>query len=248
MNRLEIEKIDFPEVFKEDIKSLSKRFPDGVRFDQDDFSTEFLEKFPLRLSVAVSFFHLTSDFNEVFENLNIIIEDFVELPNRIYDAPRSYERRYHLFTKTFFAELLRVRDAWGRHLKRQEKNGLTDKKERSKTRRLFNEQFEEHYLIRNVYLHGHTVPRSKKEFDLKLMALWHQAGFKPELVPKDGSDVVEFYPVLSELCNRRAEGLFQIGSDVRTFLNEVIRVSGIWSHHKASELEQQCEQSEGQKT
>lgn len=246
MSRLEIAKIDFPEVFDLDIRSLSNRFPDGVKFNHDDFSTEFIEKFPLTLSVAVSFFHVVSDFDEVIKNLNVVIEDLIELPNRAYGSPSSYERRYHLFTKTFFAELLRVRDAWGRHLKRQEKDGLADKKERSEARRLFNEQFEEHYLIRNVYLHGHTVPISKREFELKLMALWHQAGLKSELSPNDGSDVIDFDSVLRELCSRRAEGLFKIGTEVRDFLNEVVRVTGIWSHQKAAELKQQCEQIERQ--
>jgi len=68
------------------------------------------------------------------------------------------------------------------------------------------------------------------------MTLWSKAGFEPKLVPRNGGDTIEFYPLLEEVCNQRANGLFKIGFDVSIFINDAIRTTGIWSHHKASDM------------
>ena len=72
-----------------------------------------------------------------------------------------------------------------------------------------------------------------------LMTWWSEAGFEPKLVPRNGGDTIEFYPLLEEVCSQRAKGLLKIGSDVSIFINSVIRTTGIWSHHKASDLEKE---------
>jgi hypothetical protein len=52
-----------------------------------------------------------------------------------------------------------------------EEHGLMSKEDRHATKKLKEQQLSEHYLIRNVFLHGHSLPKSEQEEDLSLISM-----------------------------------------------------------------------------
>ncbi len=108
-----------------------------------------------------------------------------------------------------------------------------EKKERYETRKLFDQQLSEHYLIRNVFLHGHTIPRSEKEDDLNLIATLSENGYAPELYPRDGSPPKLYPELLIELASDRVAALHTIGTEIVYFVQNVVNSGAAWiAHHK----------------
>ena len=143
-NKLAIENLEYPEILKDKLKYLSDQFPNNVELNKEDWSVIFKEEMPRDVGVVFSHLRYVVEINEVFDNLNLLIEDIKHLPNMNNDELDIYERRYHFYTKVFFYELLRIRDILGRHLKRSENLGLMTKKQRKSSKKLLDEQFHNH--------------------------------------------------------------------------------------------------------
>lgn len=228
----QIPDIEYPEAFKPELSSLNSFFPASVEFNDEDHSISFKKTLTREQRIASSYLRIVSEVSDIVENLNIVVEDLRTLARIPPFSPSEAERRYILLTKVFFYELLRIRDGLGRFLKRLENYGIVTKEQRRDSRKLLEEQFEEHYLIRNVFLHGHSMPRSKEEYDLFLMAMFHETGYKPELRPKDGSPTETYPETFRKLAVKRADALRKIGGDVIRFLQTLVDGTSAWIHEK----------------
>lgn len=220
--------IEYPEAFKPTLSSLNDFFPDSVELDKDDGSIIFKGTLTQEQEIAGAYLRIVSEVSDVVENLNLAIRDLRTLARVPPLSPSEGERRYMLLGKVFFYELLRIRDGVARHLKRIEKAGLMTKDERWEARKLIEKQFEVHYLIRNVFLHGDRLPRSEEEQELLLIAMAHKAGYRPELRPLDGSPLKAYPNTLQKLAAKRAEALQKIGSDIVHFLQTLVNYTSLW--------------------
>jgi hypothetical protein len=179
----------------------------------------------------LSYLKLVGDIQDVMDNIELVLADLVSLSDRPPQDAKEGERRYFLLTKIFFYELLRIRDAIPRFLKRLEEQGLMSKGDRHATKKLMEQQLSEHYLIRNVYLHGHSIPKSDQEEDLSLISMMETYGYEPKLVPVAGGEAKQYPDLLQELALKRRDGLKEIASDMVTFCQNVISYTAEWVHH-----------------
>ena len=224
-----------PKVFMEQLDTIAGTFPDGFRYDKEHGSFEFKGELSFELRVSISYLKFVCDIDDIRENIDIILADFGALAMSPPANAGEGDRRYFLLTKMFFYELLRVRDAFQRFLRRHEEDGLMSKEERYASRKQVEEQLAEHYLFRNAYLHGHSLPRSEAELDLQLLQMASKAGYVPRLVPLNGGPPVEYPQALQTLAARRQEALESIASDVVKFFQNIIDVTTQWIvHHRFS--------------
>lgn len=227
----EIPEIEYPQVLQAHLKSLGGYFPDKVRWEAKTWTGEFTERLPLELRVAISYMHLVGDIQDVMDNIELVLIDLVSLSERPPHDPKEGERRYFLLTKLFFYELLRIRDAIPRFLKRMEEDGLMSKEDRHATKKLMEQQLSEHYLIRNVFLHGHSLPKSEQEEDLNLISVLERHGFEPKLVPLAGGDAQRYPELLQAMALKRRDGLIRIARDMVSFCQNIINCTAEWVHH-----------------
>jgi len=193
------------------------------------------EEMSFELRVSMSYLSFVADVEDVMENLELVLVDMLSLSNHPPVRASEGDRRYFLLTKLFFYELLRVRDAFQRFIKRLEQDGLMSKEDRRSTRQLIEEQLSEHYLVRNVYLHGHTLPRSDKELDLLLLRMTSEAGYEERLVPLNGGAPVEYPKTLQALAAKRRDALQEVAADMVGFFQNIINTAAEWtSHHRFS--------------
>jgi hypothetical protein len=178
--------IEYPQVLQSHLKTFGGYFPEKVKWDAETYTVEVTEQMPLELRVSISYLHLVGDVQDVMDNIELVLADLVSLSERPPQDPG--ERRYFLLTKLFFYELLRIRDAIPRFLKRMEEHGIMSKEDRHATKKLMEQQLSEHYLIRNVFLHGHSLPKSEQEEDLSLISMLEKYGYEPKLVPLAGGE------------------------------------------------------------
>lgn len=226
-----LSEIVYPHTLLPHLKTFGGYFPDKVKWDAETYTVEVTEQMPLELRVSVSYLHFIHDVQDVMDNIELVLMDLVSLSERPPDDPKEGERRYFLLTKLFFYELLRIRDAIPRFLKRFEEHGLMSKEDRHTTKKLMEQQLSEHYLIRNVYLHGHSLPMSEQEQDLSLISLMGKYGYEPKLVPLAGGEAKRYPDFLQELALKRRDGLKGIASDMATFCQNVINYTAEWVHH-----------------
>lgn len=227
--------LELPGLLVPHLQEFSGLFPDKVEFDHDSHEVVLKEPGSYGFQVAGAFVSLTVEIGDITSNLDLVLFDLHALASCAPDDPAEGERRYMLLTRLFFYELLRVRDALPRFLTKMEKLNIMDKKERFETRKLLDQQLSEHYQIRNVFLHGHSTPRSANEHNLQLIASLPKYGYEPELRPRDGSEPVKYRELLSSLASTRADALQKIGNDLVGFVQNILNVSAIWiSHHKLS--------------
>lgn len=223
-----ISNLKYPKVFESELSSLMDFFPDFVEFDNEDKSISFKKPLTRKERIATSYLRFISGVDDIVGNLNIVVADLDDLGRTTPLSPLDAERRYTLLTKVFFYELLRIRDDIGRFLKRLETDGIVTKDQRRKGRKLLEEQFQEHYLFRNVFLHGHSIPRSEEEHDLLLMSMFYKAGYEPELRPKDSGPVRTYPETFQKLAVSRADAFREIGKDAMHFLQSVVNVTSTW--------------------
>jgi hypothetical protein len=223
--------IDYPQALLAHLKTFGGYFPDKVKWDSDTHTVEVTEQMPLELRVSMSYLNLVGDIQDVMDNIELVLADLVSLSERPPQDPKEGERRYFLLTKLFFYELLRIRDAIPRFLKRFEEHGLMSKEDRHATKKLMEQQLSEHYLIRNVYLHGHSLPKSDQEEDLSLISMMGTYGYEPKLVPLAGGGAKQYPDLLQELALKRRDGLKKIAGDMATFCQNIINYTAEWVHH-----------------
>lgn len=223
--------IDYPQALLAHLKAFGGYFPDKVKWDSDTHTMEVTEQMPLELRVSMSYLNLVGDIQDVMDNIELVLADLVSLSERPPQDPKEGERRYFLLTKLFFYELLRIRDAIPHFLKRFEEHGLMSKEDRHVTKKLMEQQLSEHYLIRNVYLHGHSLPKSDQEEDLSLIFMMGTYGYEPKLVPLAGGGAKQYPDLLQELALKRRDGLKKIAGDMATFCQNIINYTAEWVHH-----------------
>jgi len=225
--------LEVPLCLRAHLKTFSSFFPDKVRFNKSDQSVQFTEEMSFELRVSMSYFKFITDVEDVMENLELVLADMLLLSSHPPVRASEGDRRYFLLTKLFFYELLRVRDAFQRFLKRLEQDGLMSKEDRRSTRQLIEEPLSEHYLVRNVYLHGHSLPRSDEELDLLLLRMTSEAGYQERLVPLNGGPPLEYPHALRVLATKRRDGLREVASDMVSFFQNIINTTAEWtSHHR----------------
>lgn len=224
-------KIDYPQVLVAHLKTFGGYFPDKVKWDAETYSVEVTEQMPRELRVSLSYLHLVGDVEDVMSNIELVLADLVSLSERPPQDPKEGERRYFLLTKLFFYELLRIRDAIPRFLKHFEEHGLMTKADRHATKKVVEHQLSQHYLIRNVYLHGHSLPKSGQEEDLSLISMLGKYGYEPKLVPLAGGEAKQYPKLLQELALKRRDGLKEIAADMAAFCQNIINYTAEWVHH-----------------
>lgn len=223
--------IDYPQALLPNLKAFGEYFPAKVKWDAETYTVEVTEQMPLELRVSLSYLHLVNDIQDVMDNVELVLADLMGLSEMPPHDPREGERRYFLLTKLFFYELLRIRDAIPRFLKRLEDHGLMSKEDRHATKKLMEHELSEHYLIRNVYLHGHSLPKSEQEHDLSLVSLMGKYGYEPRLVPLDGGEAKRYPELLQELALKRRDGLRAIAGNMATFCQTIINYTAEWVQH-----------------
>jgi hypothetical protein len=223
--------IEYPQVLQSHLEAFGGYFPEKVKWEAETRTVVVTEQMPLELRVAISYMHLVGDVQDVMDNLEIVFVDLVSLSDLPPQDPKEGERRYFLLTKLFFYELLRIRDAIPRFLKRMEEDGLMSKDDRHATKKLMEQQLSEHYLIRNVFLHRHSLPKSEQEEDLTLISMLERYGYKPELVPLAGGDAKRYPELLQALALKRRNGLREIARDMVAFCQNIINYTAEWVHH-----------------
>jgi hypothetical protein len=234
-----LSEIEYPPVLLARLKTFGEYFPDRVKWDAATYTVEVTEQMPLELRICISYLHLVCDIQDVMDNIELVLADLVSLSERPPQDPKNGERRYFLLTKLFFYELLRIRDAIPRFLKRFEEHGLMSKKERHATNKIIEQQLSEHYLIRNVYLHGHSLPKSGQEDDLSLISMLAKYGYEPKLVPLAGGEAKRYPELLQKLALKRRDALENIAGDMITFCQNIIDYTATWVHHHHFEKAQE---------
>lgn len=126
--------VDYPQALLAHLKTFGGYFPDKVKWDPETYTVEVTEQMPLELRVSMSYLHLVGDIQDVMDNIELVLVDLVSLSEHPPQDPKEGERRYFLLTKLFFYELLRIRDAIPRFLKRFEEHGLMSKDDRHATK------------------------------------------------------------------------------------------------------------------
>lgn len=223
--------IEYPQALLAHLKTYGGYFPNKVKWDPETHTVEVTEQMPLELRVSISYLHLVGDIQDVMNNIELVLADLVSLSERPPQDPKEGERRYFLLTKLFFYELLRIRDAIPRFLKRFEAHGLMSKEDRHSTKKLIEQQLSEHYLIRNVYLHGHSLPKSEQEEDLSLISMMGEYGYESKLVPLAGGEAKRYPELLQELALKRCDGLRRITLEMAAFCQNIIDYTAEWVHH-----------------
>jgi hypothetical protein len=223
--------IDYPKALLPYMKAFGADLPKNVRWNAEMRAVEVTEDMPLEVRVSMAYLNLVGDVQDVMDNIELVLKDLLSLSVHPPEDAQEGERRYFLLTKLFFYELLRIRDAIPRFLKRLEEHGLMSKEERHSTKKLLEQQLSEHYLIRNVYLHGHSLPKSDQEHDLSLISLLGKYGYEPELVSRARGESKRYPDLLQELAVNRREGLKKIASDMAAFCQNIINFTAEWVHH-----------------
>lgn len=90
-------------------------------------------KLPKKLAFAWVFIGWHADLEEIVDNLNLVISDLYRLSSNRRHTAKWLWARYRLLVRTFLYEFYRIKDVLAQFLKKMEKLGATNKKDRKKT-------------------------------------------------------------------------------------------------------------------
>ena len=228
----QLSELEYPPILKPLLVQIGEYFPEGVEHDKVTGGISIKASLTREQQVALAFFRLFFQSSEVLCNLNVVINDMFALALRPPALASEGERRYFLLTRLFFYEIARLRDILPRFLKYLEEANVVEKKERKEVALQAQRLFEEHYSIRNVFLHGPTFPRTGGEIDLSLLAGLEQDGYVPSLAKKGGGLVTEYPDILKKLAVDRSDALYRIGSDTFRLVQSIMTVLALHiAHH-----------------
>lgn len=231
--RKHIPEMQLPEQLKPHLATFSTFFPDGVEYERETRSIKIVAEQTFEFRVAMSHLKLLAAVDDITANLDLVIEDMLYLGRCPPASAIEGRRRYVLLTKLFFYELLRIRDAFPRFLKSIEVDGVMSRVERDDCRKMFEKELDGLYLIRNVYLHGHSIPENDNEAELSLLSSLEQAGYERKLKPLNGGVEVCYPQILTELCEKRHKTLADSAFEVVQLMQNIVMVSVVWiAHHK----------------
>lgn len=228
------------------MNQLSALFPDGVAYDSDTGEITIKASLSQDQQVALAFFRLYSESSDVLDNLNVVIRDMFSLAVAPPGQATEGDRRYILLTRLFFYEIARLRDILSRFMKRLQTSNVVGKSERKETAQKIQRLFDEHYLIRNIFIHGSSFPRTRVEQDLTMLANLERAGYAPSLVPKGGGIPVEYPGALRKLAVDRSDAFYKIGSNTFRLIQSIMTVLALYvaHHHLNIDISQSASQSE----
>ena len=229
MKSVAVSEIQVPSQLDEYMRQLIDLIPHGVTYEKETRSAIPIKPFSFEMRVTHAYVAFVTEFEDVTDSLDLVLSDFRNLTDHPPIVPNEGERRYFLLTRVFFYELLRIKDSFPRFLKRMEDNGLLTREQRISSKKMVEDLMKEHYLIRNTYLHGHTMPKNESEFDLSLMAAAHNFGYVPELVPLDGSEKKVYPEFLAALATKRHDLFLDLGNEYVKFFQAILDTTAIWA-------------------
>ena len=229
MKSVAVDEIQVPKQLDEYMRQFVDLFPHGVTYEKETRSATPIKPFSFGMRVTHAFIAFATEFADVTNSLDLVLADFRSLAGHPPISAKEGERRYFLLTRVFFYELLRIKDSFPRFLKKMEDNGLLTREQRISSKKMIEDWMKEHYLIRNTYLHGHTMPKNESEFDLSLIAAAHDLGYAPELVPLDGSEKKAYPEFLVALATKRHDLFLGLGNAYVKFFQAILDTTAAWS-------------------
>lgn len=234
----QLERLEYPAVLRPLLSRFTDFLPNGVEYDKDTGQISINAPLTQELQVALAFFRLYSESSDVLDNLNVVIRDMFALAISPPPTAQEGDLRYVLLTRLFFYEITRLRDIVPRFLKLLETANVVEKSERKTIAKDAQRLFDEHYLIRNVFIHGHTFPQSKGEQDLSLLASLEHAGYEPAIARKDARYESIAYPeTLKKLAVDRSDALYEIGSNTFQLIQSIVTVLALYIAHHHLEMD-----------
>lgn len=193
--------ISLPNAIDEQLKRLtellaSKIEKDGINPNKGGIHLDNLES-DLEF---VSFLHKwVHEFNDVIENINIILNDLNHLPEKYKALPGSPEKRFHVLLRSFFHEFYRFREILGIFLSLAAKNGHIEKEGVKPIKDEFHNSFKNIIDTRNKLVHGAPSWHGKDYVLLTMFSIAYAESLK--LIPIDANNSENLDACLSRLCD-----------------------------------------------
>jgi hypothetical protein len=218
----EIGKIEYPNEIREILVSISERWPEYAQMsDAGDIALHGLSP---EQNVALSFFFLATEVEEIFGNLGTVISDFEKLKDheRAFGDKNPF-RRYQLLFRTYLYEHARFEDMYGYLMLWCENMKLINKKDRKKMKDEFYQMNEGFIKIRNALAHGKVDWKVHCTPDIVL--LQGADLFNRVIFDKEGMQVT-WKGTLSPLCEKMINVFTEERDRMLKFWNNVFFVTG----------------------
>lgn len=218
MASYEIDSVRIPDEFRYALRSVSENFANHAEMDPDSNGITLKGLSPEQ-SLAHSVFILTSEVDEVIDNLNIVMRDLERLSQnaRCFHDSNPFNRFQFLF-RMFFYEYARFEDLFSYFTKWQQDQGLLTKTERKESRDAFYTAFEDAFRIRNVLSHD-AIEWRQCTVEIGLLQALEATG---QMAIDASGKAVTWEEHLSPLCKKFAEAFLNIAHPMRTFWNMVL--------------------------
>jgi hypothetical protein len=218
----EIGKIEYPTEIKELLDSISERWPEYAQMSAKGYIK--LRGLSPEQNVALSFFFLATEVEEIFGNLATIISDFKKLK----DQERAFGdkkplRRYQLLFRTYLYEHARFEDMYGYLMSWCENIKLINKKDRKDMKAVFYQMNEGFIKIRNALTHGNVDWKAHCTPDIVL--LQGADLFNRVIFDNEGRQVT-WQGILSPLCEKMINVFTEEKDRMLNFWNNVFFVTG----------------------
>lgn len=222
--KVEIEHISYPPEHLEALKRTPELVVSAMKRDgmPEDSGYINLGKVDEDLNTALFFFYWTSDINEIFDNLNIVLSDLRALPLLYRIQGGSPGTRYKLLVHTFFHEFYRLRELFRQAIKAAANHGFLPAEDVPEARKVFHDAFAGTIGLRNAIVHGELIWKGKKNFMLTLAEIaWER---DEQILLKETGEYLSLTEILKENCDSAADALRDEGVRMSKILQLVIRL------------------------
>ncbi|VTU30021.1 hypothetical protein [Variovorax sp. PBL-E5] len=215
MAKYRIDRIRIPDEFRYALRSVSENFAEHAEMEPGSNGITLKGLSPEQ-SLAHSVFLLTSEVDELIDNLNIVMGDLEGLsedPRHLHD--QNPFNRFQFLFRMFFYEYARFEDLFGYFTKWQQEQGLLTKVERKQSRDGFYAAFEDAFRIRNVLAHD-AVEWRQCTMEIGLLQALEATG---QTAIDSKGVALSWKDHLGPICTRFAEAFVHIAHPMRTFWN-----------------------------
>jgi hypothetical protein len=201
-----------------EIQTLLRQIDDEIRKrDLVKDGKIFLSRLTKKQEIAFTFFGLFVEVDELVGNLNLILTDLDQLCENpcLFVQYRSPLKRYKLLLRSFFYEFSRFEDLFGYFMVWLERLSIISREERKTLRDQFYRKVKPMVDIRNTMLHHSFQLEEAVPQEIFLLEAAESTGYI--LIQQLDGTVVDWKAMLSPVCAKNRDVLFQAASDVRDF-------------------------------
>ncbi len=179
------------------------------------------------LRLPLFFFSWTVEINTVIDNLNIVLTDLRELPEKYEDVPGSPRKRFYLLVRMYFYEFYRFREIFNEAMKGLLRGGYISKSWVHEFRKTFDGAFEPTMEVRHTLVHRSPTWKGEKHFNLLLVGMAFERGIAPK--SKQTGRIWALSDVLKDICEPMADTMrdegMRMSNTLQTVVDEFVKIT-----------------------